>query len=112
MAGMSEYVVIQARKDAHRIQEAEALMVTVEGAANPSLYERRDIIQSIEHDNFWRVGRVKEKTYGEYGRDVLEVDQPIFVVVVDGEKFLRMDRDKVREDDLGDLPEISPEQTD
>jgi hypothetical protein len=103
---VSEYVVIGARMEEHCVREAQVLMVTVEGAANPSVYDRGDIIRSIEGDDFWRVGRIKEKVYGEFGRDVLELDAPIHVVDVEGEKFLRTDRQKVREDELGDLPEV------
>jgi hypothetical protein len=105
---VSEYVVIQARYEGRRIVEAEALMMTVAGAENPTLFSRSEIIESLERGrDFWRVGHVKKKPYGEYGRDVLELDEPIHVVVVGRETYLRKDTRTIREDDLGDLPDLA-----
>jgi hypothetical protein len=72
-------------------------MRTIEGLANPLDYSRRTIIQSIENGDRWF-------TCLQTDQGAWQKELEIHVVEVDGEKFIRVDQEKIKADKLGELP--------
>jgi sulfur transfer complex TusBCD TusB component (DsrH family) len=86
-----------------RIEQVEALMVTIEGLSNPMRYGRETVLKSINKDNKWYTCLLKEK---RGARNIWERGAEIHVVEVDDEKFIRIDGNKMKADNLGELPSL------
>jgi hypothetical protein len=86
-----------------RIEQVEALMVTVEGLSNPERYSREELVKSINEDNKWYTCLLKEKRGAQ---NIWERSAEIHIVEVDDEKFIRTDRNKMKADNLDELPSL------
>lgn len=91
------------QKDNH-IDKVKAFMYTVEGLKNPNHYKRDDIVKSIEEENNdWYTCVFKEELSG---RRIWEKGAEIHTVEIDGEKYIRTDKNNKKSDNLGKLPSL------
>ncbi len=86
-----------------KIECVKAFLRTVDGLMNPLMYERDSIIQSIANDDKWYTCVLKEK---RGARNIWTLKAEIHVVEVYGEKFIRTDGNKMKADNLGELPSL------
>lgn len=82
-----------------RIKRVMAMMMTGNGLSLPLTYDRKDIIQSIQKGIDWCTCLQKDETMWTKKAE-------INVVEVDGEYFIRTDRNIIKSDDLGELLEF------
>jgi hypothetical protein len=98
-----EYWVTNVNMRDTRIEQAKALMVTVERLSNPVRYSREEVVKSIDKDDKWYTCLLKEKLGA---RNIWERGAEIHVVEVDDEKFIRTDGNKMKAENLGELPSL------
>ncbi|MCK5029950.1 MAG: DUF3892 domain-containing protein [Thermoplasmatales archaeon] len=102
---MAEYWVSHKRMNAEdtRINEVRAMMLTDNGLSSPLGYDREDVIQSLNNNDKWYTCLFKEE---RDGKNTWTKKAEIHIVEIDGENFIRTDRNKIKSDDLGELPEF------
>lgn len=101
---MVEYWITDIKINNNKIKEVRALMSTIEGLSNPIRYTKEEIVKSIEKtDDRWYTCLLKEK---RGARNIWERGAEIHVVEVDDEKFIRIDGNKMKADNLGELPSL------
>lgn len=101
---MTEYWVSHIEKEKDNIEKVRAFINTVEGIKYPTIYKREDIIKSMEENqDKWYTCLLKDKK-GQ--RRIWKKNSEINTVDADGEKYLRTDEKKEKQDDLGKLPSI------
>jgi len=83
-----------------KIERVKAFLRTVDGLVNPLMYDRNAVVQSIDNDDKWYTCVLKEK---RGARNIWTLKAEIHVVEVDGEKFIRIDGNKMKADNLGEL---------
>ncbi len=99
-----EYWISHVKIKDNRIQEVKAFLNTVEGLKNPNIYSRDEIVKSIDtKDNKWYTCVLKDKITGSR---VWEKGSKIHTVEINGEKYIRTDKNKKESDNLGELPSI------
>jgi hypothetical protein len=98
---MGEYWITHVRMKEKKIEHVKAFMVTIEGLSNPVRYNREDVVKSIDKDDKWYTCLLQEK---RGARNIWERGAEIHIVEVDGEKFIRTDRNKMKTENLGELP--------
>jgi hypothetical protein len=99
-----EYWITDVKIDNNKLKEVRALLRTIEGLSNPVRYTKEDIVKSIEkNDNSWYTAVLEDTTPT---RNIWKRRTKIHVVDVNGEKFIRSDKNKTKEDNLGNLPNI------
>jgi len=86
-----------------RIDEVRAMMLTDNGLSLPLGYSREDVIQSLNNNDKWYTCLFKEERDGE---NIWIKKAEIHIVEIDGENFIRTDRNKIKSDNLGELPEF------
>lgn len=86
-----------------KIECVKAFLRTVDGLVNPLMYDRNAVVQSIDNDDKWYTCVLKEK---RGGRNIWTLKAEIHVVEADGEKFIRTDGNKMKADNLGELPSL------
>ncbi len=86
-----------------RINEVRAMMLTDNGLSLPLGYDREDVIQSLNNNDKWYTCLFKE---GRDGKNICTKKAEIHIVEIDGENFIRTDRNIIKSDDLGELPEF------
>jgi len=106
---MTEYWVSHKRKDNEntRIEQVKAMIKKPENGLNPpTIYSRIQMVNSIEdteNENRWITCKFNRKdgnkTYWDSGEE-------IHVYRTDTNAFIRTDRNKTEEDNLGDLPDF------
>ena len=69
------------------------------GLGIPIVYEREEVVKSIEAGNDWYTCKKKEKNIYTRG-------EKIHVLPIDDEKFIRTDRNNIKSDNLGELPDF------
>ena len=80
-----------------RIVKVKAMQVT-NGLSRAREYHRKDVVESIDN-NKWYTCKPKEGT-------TWTKQAEIHVLEVDGEKFIRTDRNRTKSDNLGELPDF------
>ena len=102
---MAEYWVSHKRMNAEdtRINEVRAMMLTDNGLSLPLGYDREDVIQSLNNNDKWYTCLFKE---GRDGKNICTKKAEIHIVEIDGGNFIRTDRNKIKSDNLGELPEF------
>ncbi|MEF8878857.1 MAG: DUF3892 domain-containing protein [Candidatus Thermoplasmatota archaeon] len=101
---MGEYWITHVKKkDDKHIEQVKALMNTVEGLTNPVKYNRDQVVESIQKGDDWYTCMLKEK---KNAKNVWEKTSEVHTVKIDGDKFIRTDRNKKKEDNLGKLPQL------
>jgi len=102
---LAEYWVSHKRMNAEdtRIDEVRAMMLTDNGLSLPLGYDREDVIQSLNNNDKWYTCLFKEERDGE---KIWTKKAEIHIVEIDGENFIRTDRNKIKSDNLGELPEF------
>jgi hypothetical protein len=99
-----EYWVSHVKMKENHIDQVKAFTNTVEGLKNPNLFNRKQIVKSIdEKNNEWYTCILKEK---KSGRNVWQKGAPIHTVEIDGTKYIRTDKNKKNSDNLGKLPSV------
>ncbi len=101
---MGEYGITHKRTKNNKIHQVQALMLTVQGAENPAIYNRESIIKSITDGNEWYTCKLTEKKYGKYGRQLVTPKQKIHLATLEKETFLRTDKQAKKADHLEDIP--------
>ncbi len=86
-----------------RINEVRAMMLTDNGLSSPLGYDREDVIQSLNNNDKWHTCLLKEE---RDGKNIWTKKAEIHIVEIDGENFIRTDRNKIKSDNLGELPEF------
>lgn len=86
-----------------RINEVRAMMLTDNGLSLPLGYDREDVIQSLNNNDEWYTCLLKEE---RDGKKIWTKKAVIHIVEIDGENFIRTDRNKIKSDNLGELPEF------
>ena len=86
-----------------RINEVRAMMPTDNGLSSPLGYDREDVIQSLNNNDKWYTCLFKEE---RDGKSIWTKKAEIHIVEIDGENFIRTDRNKIKSDNLGELPEF------
>jgi hypothetical protein len=99
-----EYWVSHIKMKDNHIQQVKAFLNTVEGLKNPNLYNREEIVRSIdEKDKNWFTCVLKEKI-GE--KRVWEKGAQIHTIEINNKKYIRTDGNSKESDNLGELPPI------
>jgi hypothetical protein len=102
-----EYWVSHVKKKGNYITQVKAFFNTVEGLKNPNLFNREEIVRSIdEKDSLWFMCILNE---GISGKRIWEKGVRIHTVEVDGNKYIRTDGNRKESDNLGELPPINQE---
>jgi len=86
-----------------RIDEVRAMMPMDDGLYLPLGYSREDVIQSLNNNDKWYTCLFKEERDGE---NIWIKKAELHIVKVDGENFIRTDRNKIKSDNLDELPEF------
>ena len=86
-----------------RINEVRAMILTDNGLSSPLGYDRRGVIQSFNNNDKWYTCLFKEE---RDGKNIWTKKAEIHIVEIDGENFIRTDRNKIKSDNLGELPEF------
>lgn len=96
---MSEYWVSHKRMNDSetRIVKVKAMKRTEEGLESPKVFNRTDIIESLENDNYWYT--CSQKNESTWTRK-----EEIHIIELNGERLIRTDRNEIKEDNLGELP--------
>ncbi len=100
---MGEYWIIHVRENGKRVEQVKTFMVTIEGLCNPVRYGREEVVKSINKGDKWYTCLLKEK---RGARNIWERCAEIHVVKVDNEKFIRIDGNRTKADNLGELPSL------
>lgn len=101
---MVEYWITNVKIENNKIQEARALINTIEGLTNPVKYTKNEIVKSIEKTtDDWYTATFEGK---EGVKNIWKKGSPLHVVTIDGEKFIRTDRNDIKKDNLDNLPKI------
>ena len=81
-----------------RIERVMAMMMTVNGLSLPLTYDRKDVIQGIQKGDNWHTCLQKDESW--------IINAEIHIVEVDGKYFIRTDRNNIKSDNLGELPDF------
>jgi hypothetical protein len=100
---MGEYWITHVRMKEKKIEHVKAFMETIEGLSNPVRYSREEVVKSINKDDKWYTAILKE-TRG--ARNIWIRGAKLHVIDIDDEKFIRTDGNKMRSDNLGELPSL------
>ena len=104
MKYLKEYWVSHIKKDDKHIKQVKAFLNTVEGIKNPVLFNRDEIVKSIDKENDqWYTCVLKNK---KEGKRIWQKGSKIHTINVDGNKYIRTDRNKKDSDNLGELPSL------
>ena len=97
---MAEYWVTHKRMDEEktRIIKVKAMLMT-NGLLHPEEYSRECVVERIENGNKWYTCKHKEGKTWIKGAE-------IHVIEIGKEKFIRMDRNNIKSDNLGELPDF------
>jgi hypothetical protein len=99
-----EYWVSHVKMKDNHIKQVKAFLNTVEGLKNPNLFNREEIVKSIdEKDNEWYTCVLKDKITG---KRVWEKGAAIHTIEVNGKKYIRTDGNSKESDNLGELPSV------
>ena len=96
---MGEYWVTHKRMKEKGIEQIRAVVKTPVGLANPLVYDRKTLVQSIKNGDIWC-------TCLPIDEDVWTKKAEIHIVEVEGEEFIRTDEDKIKSDKLDELPDF------
>jgi len=101
---MVEYWVSHIKKKEGEITQVNAFLNTIEGLKNPNLFNKNEIIKSIEEKNdIWYTCVLKKRN----GRKrIWEKGAEIHIIEKDGKKFIRSNPDWKGSDNLEELPSI------
>jgi hypothetical protein len=100
-----EYWITHVKIKNKKIQQVKALLNTVEGLKNPNIYNRKEIVNSIEDkDDDWYTCILAEK---KDEQRIWKKESKIYTVEINNEKYLRTDKEKKEADKLGELPSFS-----
>jgi hypothetical protein len=98
---MVEYWITNAIIENNKIKDARAFTNTIVGLINSIRYTKEEIINSIEKiGNHWYTATLKEI---KGARNIWERGDEIYVINIDGEKFIRTNRNITKNDYLGNL---------
>jgi len=86
-----------------RIYEVRARMLTDDGLSLPLGYNREDVIQSLNNNDKWYTCLFKEE---RNSKNIWTKKAEIHIVEVDGENFIRTDKNQTKADNLGELPDF------
>ena len=86
-----------------RIDEVRAMMLMDDELSLPLGYSREDVIQSLNNNDKWYTCLFKED---RDGKNIWIKKAEIHIIKVDGGNFIRTDRNEIKSDNLGELPEF------
>jgi len=99
---MVEYWITNVEVEDNKIKDVTALTNTIEGLSNPVKYTKQEIIKSIETtDDHWYTATLKE-TRG--ARNIWEKGLEIHIIETEGKKFIRTDKNEIKNDSLDNQP--------
>ncbi len=108
MIYLKEYWVSHIRKNDKHIKQVKAFLNTVEGIKNPVLFNRDEIVKSIEEENDeWYTCVLKNK---KKGKRIWQKGPKIHTIEIKADKYIRTDRNKKDSDNLGELPSLEKEE--
>ena len=101
MAKWADYLISAVHYDSEethieKVKEHEDKGETVGGA---SIVSRKDVVKKLKHGNTYITIYKDSDNKWKKGEDV-------HVVKIDGEEFIRTDKNQKKEDNLGELPEF------
>jgi len=98
---MAEYWISHVEKGDKHVKKVKAFLNTIEGIKNPNIYNKDEIVKSIEENNDnWYTCILKDNTSG---KRVWEKGAKIHTVDIDGIKYIRTDGNNKNSDNLGEL---------
>ncbi len=100
---MGEYWITHVKEktpDGNEIKQVRALMNTVEGLKNPVNYNKSQITESIQKGDKWYTCILKEI---KDTKNLWKKDSEVHIVELDGEKFIRIDENQEKQDNLGQI---------
>ncbi len=102
---MVEYWVSHTKKQEGEITKVNAFLNTIEGLKHPNLFNKEEIIKSIEENNdTWYTCVLHEKN--SHNR-IWQKGSQIHVIKKDGKKFIRSNPDLDKTDNLEKLPSLN-----
>lgn len=90
---------MERRNSGERIVKVRAMERKADGLSPPEEYERIRVVESIAQGNNWYTCEKAEENKWERKAE-------IHVIEIDGEKFIRTDRNDIKSDNLGELPDF------
>ena len=86
-----------------RKDEVRAMMLMDDELSLPLGYSGEDVIQSLNNNDKWYTCLFKED---RDGKNIWIKKAEIHIIKVDGGNFIRTDRNEIKSDNLGELPEF------
>lgn len=97
---MEDYIILRVRKNERykTIERVRGRTTKKRAISAPFTYEKDKVVKMIESGKDFFTGK-------ERGTELIKKEK-IHVLPINGEKFIRTDRNETPEDNLGELPEF------